>query len=220
MRPVKAIFFDLDNTLFDRRAAARALLTSWAQTHELGEPFVRELMACDDLGYCSREDFCRAWSERARAHGVTWGQGQAWALWQEELAPAAPPDRELVPFLKRLMRQFQVGIISNGGLSTQRRKLEHLHLLSLLPAAHILISQEQGVSKPDTLIFERACARLGRAPRECLHVGDAPVQDIQGAARAGLMTCWVRCERAWDEGLPLAPDLQINHYLELEGFSP
>jgi FMN phosphatase YigB (HAD superfamily) len=43
-----------------------------------------------------------------------------------------------------------------------------------------------GASKPDPRPFLVALERLALAPEECVHVGDDPVNDVQGAAAAGL----------------------------------
>jgi len=54
----------------------------------------------------------------------------------------------------------------------------------------ILVSEEEGVRKPDAEIFRRALARCGVDAREALFVGDHPVADVEGAHRAGLLAVW------------------------------
>lgn len=49
----------------------------------------------------------------------------------------------------------------------------------------LVVSAEEGLEKPDTTMFERACARLGVALSEAVHVGDDPVADLAGAQAAG-----------------------------------
>ena len=74
---------------------------------------------------------------------------------------------------------------------------------------------QHGVPKPDPGIFHAACARLGLAPHEVLHVGDHPHIDVAGAAAAGLRTCWIdRGDHAWPDGLPTA-DIRITSLAEL-----
>lgn len=45
------------------------------------------------------------------------------------------------------------------------------------------------IGKPEPILFEAACARLGIAPRDAVMVGDNPATDGQGASRLG-MTFW------------------------------
>lgn len=66
-------------------------------------------------------------------------------------------------------------------------------------------AREFGSAKPDPALFLEACARLGMAPGEVLHVGDHPIMDIAGAARAGLRSCWIdRGDHEWPSELPRA----------------
>ncbi len=62
-----------------------------------------------------------------------------------------------------------------------------LDALALTPRfATVAVSAIEETGKPDPEIFLRVCARLGLAPRECLHVGDSRREDFEGARAAGL----------------------------------
>ena len=69
---------------------------------------------------------------------------------------------------------------------------------------------EHGAGKPDPGIFHAACARLGCAPGEVLHVGDDIRTDVEGARLAGLRTAWINREGArWPRTMP-PPDLEFT----------
>ena len=85
-------------------------------------------------------------------------------------------------------RGLKLGVITNGGSVRQRRKLAALKIADAFDA--ILVSEEEGVRKPDAEIFRRALARCGAAAHEALFVGDHPVADIEGAYSAGLVAVW------------------------------
>ena len=51
---------------------------------------------------------------------------------------------------------------------------------------HVLASAEVESVKPDPEIFRDACRRLGAPPHRVLHVGDSPIDDVDGARAAGL----------------------------------
>jgi putative hydrolase of the HAD superfamily len=55
---------------------------------------------------------------------------------------------------------------------------------------HLVISSEVGWRKPATEFFEELCRQVGVPPAETAFVGDDPVNDVEGAAAAGL--CAVR----------------------------
>lgn len=71
-------------------------------------------------------------------------------------------------------------------------------------------AREHGRAKPSPCIFHAACARLGCAHGEVLHVGDHIEADVAGAARAGLRSCWINREgRRWEHP-ELSPDLEFD----------
>jgi putative hydrolase of the HAD superfamily len=56
----------------------------------------------------------------------------------------------------------------------------------------VLISDAEGVSKPDPRIYHRALDRLGTEPGRAVFVGDHPEVDIAGARGAGMKAVWRR----------------------------
>lgn len=107
-----------------------------------------------------------------------------------------------VQALERMARRVPLAALSNGNACLAR--------IGLMPLFRFQLgAREHGVAKPDASIFHAACARLGLAPHEVLHVGDDVEMDVAGAARAGLRTCWINREgRAWPHG-PIVPDLHF-----------
>jgi HAD superfamily hydrolase (TIGR01549 family) len=85
--------------------------------------------------------------------------------------------------LDLLKGRYRMGVISNAN-GTVRAKLERVGLAGYFEA--ILDSHEEGVEKPDPLIFRRAMERLGASPERSLHVGDMYHIDVVGARAAGM----------------------------------
>ena len=106
--------------------------------------------------------------------------------------------------LVRLGQRFPLAALTNGNADLRVIGL-HEHFVFQLGA------REHGAAKPDPGIFLAACARLGCAPDEVLHVGDDPDLDVLGAHRAGLRTVWInRRDAAWPHAEQpdlIAPDL-------------
>lgn len=50
----------------------------------------------------------------------------------------------------------------------------------------VVTSSAVGVEKPDRRIFAEALLRLGVEPEAALHVGDSPLEDVEGAIAAGM----------------------------------
>jgi putative hydrolase of the HAD superfamily len=79
----------------------------------------------------------------------------------------------------------------------------------------VLISEAEGVRKPEQAIFERAARRLGVESRQCLFVGDSPTADVLGAHAAGMRTAWFRCGMTWPPDLAPAPGPAIDALSEV-----
>jgi len=110
--------------------------------------------------------------------------------------------------LARIAAKVPVAALSNGNADLARIGIAR-HF------AFCLHAREHGAGKPDASIFLAACARLGCAPDEVLHVGDHIELDVIGAARAGLRSCWIN--RADEHGLrrewrheEIEPDLHFD----------
>ena len=56
----------------------------------------------------------------------------------------------------------------------------------------IITSEDFGVKKPDPKPYRRALELLGTKPHETLMVGDWPDRDIKGAAGVGMRTAWAK----------------------------
>jgi putative hydrolase of the HAD superfamily len=54
-----------------------------------------------------------------------------------------------------------------------------------------VISEEVGVRKPRSEIFQAVLEKLGSSPEETAHVGDALAADVDGATKAGLTAVWL-----------------------------
>ncbi|MEU1285142.1 HAD-IA family hydrolase [Kitasatospora sp. NPDC005856] len=93
------------------------------------------------------------------------------ALYESHWAPANwRPYPDAVPVLRELRRRgVPVAVVSNVGWDL--RPIFRAHGLDELVDVYVL-SCEVGAQKPDPVIFETACERLGLAPADVLMVGD------------------------------------------------
>lgn len=90
----------------------------------------------------------------------------------------------------------------------QEDKIRQLGIMDLVDI--ILVSEREGLRKPDRRIFERALTRLSVDAAESWYVGDHPIADVQGAFDAGLTPVWRRV--AWWQ----APEVPCRHIDSLD----
>lgn len=90
--------------------------------------------------------------------------------------------------LPLLAQKYKLYIASNSFYHIQKHRLETAGIL--LYFTDLYISEQIGYDKPDPRFFQACLERCGLQPQEVLMVGDSLSTDIEGAANAGLHTCW------------------------------
>lgn len=188
----KAIFFDLDDTLYDlRRYRVARLREALAGVVERYPQFVG-----DDLVQAALAEgvFTEQFSDFLRRRGVdevviAAAQQVFQDRWFEGMLLAA----DAVPTLEVLRFRYHLGLITNGPAWAQRRKIERFALARYMEV--VIVSEEVGVAKPDPAIFLLALRQLSLVPSEALFVGDSPGFDIEGAAAVGMPSVWMNPRR-------------------------
>jgi putative hydrolase of the HAD superfamily len=84
---------------------------------------------------------------------------------------------------------WRVVVASNWDVSLSE-VLERLELAPLLDG--VVTSASVGARKPAAAVFARALAIAGGTAETAVHVGDSPVEDIEGARAAGLRAVLIR----------------------------
>jgi putative hydrolase of the HAD superfamily len=85
-------------------------------------------------------------------------------------------------------RGYALGIVTNGRSPFQERNIEAMGIRSYFGA--VLVSEAEGVRKPEPEIFLRAAQRLGVRAEEVVFVGDSAQADIAGAQKCGMKAIW------------------------------
>jgi len=203
-----AVWFDLDNTLYDHRRAVRAAFADLYRRYDLGrgglslEEVLRKFFHINQ----------RLWFKLATAEmdGTTLRAERFRLLWEELGVPSGPdaaalgqdylntyltfnyPAEGAEETLAALRRRFPLGLLTNGFTDVQRPKIQRLGWDKYF--TWVVVAEELGVYKPDVAIFARVAEAAGLPPETILYVGDSPVEDIIPARAAGLLTCWLRRE--------------------------
>lgn len=220
---IRALLFDLDDTLYSRTAAFRR----WAQEFvhdDLGlaeddprcQEAIKHIMDLDGWGYSPRETFFSKIKETYPYHPMLQSSVdqliETYKRWFLEHIRPEEGTQRLLTALQEAGLPF--GIITNGATSRQFHRIRVLGL-DLLTSC-IFISEQFGCEKPDSAIFLAAAACLGHEPDNILFIGDHPRNDIWGAHQVGMHTAWLHRQREWPAQLiETPPDYIIGSLGEL-----
>jgi putative hydrolase of the HAD superfamily len=201
---VRAVFFDLDDTLFDHHHCARTALQAVQSCHscfstmtlsELEAAHSRFLEELHQDVIAGRRRLDDARRERFRrlfgAAGVEADDRLAdhtAAAYRERYRAVRKAVHGAPALLPLVRERALVGVISNNLLEEQQEKLRFCGLASSVDA--LVVSEEAGVAKPDPAIFSIALGRLGCAPEEAVMLGDSWASDVVGARAAGVRAVW------------------------------
>jgi 2-haloalkanoic acid dehalogenase type II len=213
--PVRAICFDLDNTLWEIEPVllrAERILADWLRNRypRITERFSAEQMLeirlalardephrAHDFTWLRRESLARAAAAAGHADQADAIAHQAFATWHAARNECRP-HADVVPALEILRGRFRLATLTNGNADLARIGVAHHFEVSL--SAGML-----GYAKPDPRAYLALADALTLPPAEILFVGDEPHADVLGPKAAGMHTAWVnRSGASWPAGLPAA----------------
>jgi putative hydrolase of the HAD superfamily len=192
----KAVVFDLDDTLYPEReyvlSGFRAV-AAWSEAKLAipAEAGFAQLQSLFERGV--RGDTFNQWlAANKKLDGAT--VRQLVEVYRDH-QPAISPFPAVAAVLEALKKRALLGLLSDGYLATQQRKLAALNLAHFFDA--VVFSDEWGREawKPSAIPFEMVLERLGGVPpQSAVYVADNPLKDFLGARRTGLATLQVRLQ--------------------------
>lgn len=223
------LFFDLDHTLWDFDANARATLEQLhheLQLHDRGvhdfELFYRNYLAHNELlwnryrlGKIKQEELRlkRMWLSLLDFKIADDALAKEMSKLFLQLLPTRtllfPHTHEVLAYLKA--KGYTLHIITNGFEEVQHSKLNSCNLMPYFK--EVITSEGSNSLKPKPDIFLYALEKAGAVIEESLMVGDSPDIDIAGAASVGMDSVYVNHVSA--EKDPVAT-YTIFHLEELE----
>jgi putative hydrolase of the HAD superfamily len=188
---MKAVLFDLDDTLLDRKVSLTSFVSHQAKKIVADEDvvrFVNRFIELDANGSVWKDVVYSSLVDEFYLSEIT----------SEELlndyvknfrsfCRAKPGSQEAIKVLHSF--GLKLGLISNGKSPFQEQCFEALSMGHLFH--DVIVSDAVGYKKPDKNIFLLACKNLAITPNEAIFVGDNPIADIQGANAVGMYTIYV-----------------------------
>ena len=210
---IRAVIFDLDNTLTDFmrvkdaaiEAASDAMIDAGLDARLTADPdetprarVIRRI----------REVYDREGIEYQKVFN-SFLQEELGAVDYKLLAAAIvgyrrARDSALVPYphvhltLHTLMRRgLLLAVVSDAPRESAWLRLVYLNLHHLFD--HVITFEDTGFRKPESAPFRAALERLGVRPDEALMVGDWPDRDMAGAAALGIRTVFAHYGYSWSK---------------------
>lgn len=205
MNSIKAITFDLDDTLWEIEpviAEAEQHTYAWLSVNCPDVTARHSLAEMQAIRQGIAEEFPEHAHDLSQLRRLSFGKIFATTQYEEIWVDRAfeqfmhmRNNVELFPdavrALNRLAVLFPIASVTNGNADLTQIGIRH-HFKAAITAT------EYGVAKPHPRIFLAACDALRCKPEDVLHIGDHPEHDVLGAAEAGLQTIWLnRRGYAW-----------------------
>ncbi|MBD1559339.1 5-amino-6-(5-phospho-D-ribitylamino)uracil phosphatase YigB [Vibrio sp. S9_S30] len=225
---IKAMTFDLDDTLYDNRSVILRLeaeVFQWIAHHY---PKCAPFTKADWLTFKSlaRENNPDVAGDVTLLRRAQLALGLAHVGYEEEAIPDIIDQimeqvfywrhqidipEETHHVLAELSQRMPLVAITNGNVDPEKIGLGQYFSL-------VLKAGPNGEAKPHREMFDKAVSFLGLKPSEILHVGDHPVSDVFGAKESGLLACWFNdqmCNTATERDMRLIPDIEVTQLSHL-----
>lgn len=194
---IRAIVFDLDNTLLDfmsmKRRAVEAAVDAMI---DAGLPLDRDEAEREIFAIYEREgiEHQRVFDDllEARLGGIDFKILAAGIVAYRRAREAALVlyPHVTVTLMELIKRGLRLAVISDAPRREAWLRLCSLNLHHLFDV--VVTYEDTGERKPARAPFERVLERLGVAPAEALMVGDWPERDVVGAVQIGMRTAFAR----------------------------
>ncbi len=186
---IKAAIFDLDGTLLNRDDSVKLFIAKQYERlskqfgHIPKEKYITRFIELDKRGYVWKDKVYQQLVDEFEITELTWEE--LLHDYISEFKNNCVPFANLTQMLEKLKENnLLLGMITNGYGQFQMDNIESLGIKKYFDV--ILVSEWEGIKKPDPEIFNRAIERLEISPNESIYMGDHPENDVQAARKVGM----------------------------------
>lgn len=190
---IKAVLFDLDGTLLNRDESVKMFIErqyirlNKIVGHIPKEMYIARFIELDKRGYVWKDKVYQQLVTEFDITEITWEE--LLKDYISQFKDSCIPFPNLIKMLEELKRNnFLLGMITNGYGQFQMDNIKALGIERYFDV--ILVSEWEGIKKPDSKIFNKALEKLSVLPNESIFMGDHPENDVYGAKTVGMKGIW------------------------------
>ncbi|NMH59914.1 HAD-IA family hydrolase [Alteromonas ponticola] len=227
LKPIKAMTFDLDDTLYDNgpiiRAAEAALNVHLKKHH----PAAANLAPADwkkikadlikanpalasDMGQLRMQSLLTALSDELAEHDLETAAKACFDYFYDKRSDFEI-EQNIHALLAELAQKIPLIAITNGNVDPDKVGIADYF-------THFFHASVDLPMKPAPALFEAAMEKLTCSPEHILHIGDNLIKDVQGAINAGMQTAWYAHDRGMimrQEKATVLPSIELHSLDEL-----
>lgn len=200
MKKYTSIFFDLDDTLLDFKAAKKSAVTKVLSSHRLPHDDL-SVKTYSEINQSYWEKFERGEIEKSEIFA---GRFKTFLEWCNKCGDPEKISKDyfgalsnehqtisgahgILTYLRE--RGYKIYATTNGRCTTQFKRIKDSRLEPLFDG--VFVSEEAGAQKPEKEYFEFVINNIPEKDKsKILVIGDSLSSDILGGINSGLDTCW------------------------------
>lgn len=190
---IKAAIFDLDGTLLNRDESVKLFINrQYERLHNFvghipKDKYMTRFIELDQHGYVWKDKVYQQLIEELHIKEITWEE--LLNDYINEFKHSCVPFPNLTLMLEELKScNLIVGMITNGYGQFQFDNILALDIEKYFDV--VLISEWEGLRKPDPHLFYKALEKLEVSPHESVFIGDHPLNDVKAARNVGMKGIW------------------------------
>ncbi|MGJ8657981.1 MAG: HAD family hydrolase [Akkermansiaceae bacterium] len=189
---LKAIIFDLDQTLVNRTATFKAFIKSQHLRFNSEitcdeSTYMDTMFLFDNNGYKDKQTM---FAEVCAHLNLSIDPDILFDDFKQHYGSVPILFDGVLETLDELQQNYRLAIITNGRVKAQTTKIRVSGLEKYFEV--VTISEAVGIKKPAPEIFQHCLSQLKLPPQECIYIGDNPINDVKAAMGVGMKAIWVK----------------------------
>ncbi|QDW83077.1 HAD family hydrolase [Staphylococcus chromogenes] len=213
LNPIKAIIFDLEGTLLDRKKSRDKFIEEqYERFHDYlvrvqASDYRKKFIELDDDEDHDKPDLYKEIIKQFNIDRLSWKD--LFHDFEMHFYRYVFPFYDTHYTLQKLTEAgYKIGVIANGKSNIKHYRIYALGIEDYVN--HLSTSETVGFRKPHPRIYEDILEKLNVAASEVIYVGDDALNDVAPARAMGMVSIWYRHKEGDVELEPLASEMDFE----------